>query len=130
MPSPPGRRLEGFAPWSQFAAQRAEQEAALEPATARVRAPRHIGPSIPAQLDAVPYVELHAHSNYSLLEGASHLDELMEKATEQGHAALALTDHDGMFGAMEFARMAVAAGVRPITGLELTSSRRTAAAPI
>ncbi|RJQ12115.1 MAG: DNA polymerase III subunit alpha [Dehalococcoidia bacterium] len=45
---------------------------------------------------------------------------MMGKATEQGHAALALTDHDGMFGAMEFAQMAVAACVRPITGLELT----------
>src|SRR5439155_19160599 len=60
------------------------------------------------------------HSNYSLLEGASHIDELLERACEQGHRALALTDHDGMFGSMEFARSAKECGLRPITGLEVT----------
>jgi len=60
------------------------------------------------------------HSNYSLLEGASHIDELLTQARRQGHRALALTDHEGMFGAMEFARQAREAGLRSITGLELT----------
>ena len=71
-------------------------------------------------LDGTPYVELHLHSNYSLLEGASNLDELVTVAREQGHRALALTDHNGPYGAMEFARAAKESGLRPISGLELT----------
>ena len=39
--------------------------------------------------------DLHVHSNYSLLEGASHVDELVAEAVRQGHRALAVTDHDG-----------------------------------
>jgi error-prone DNA polymerase len=69
---------------------------------------------------AVPYVELHCHSAYSFLDGASHPDELTAAAAEQGHAALALTDHDGIHGAMEFAQAAKPLGVRPITGAEMT----------
>ena len=68
----------------------------------------------------MPYVELHCHSAFSFLDGASHPVELAGAAAEQGHAALALTDHDGLHGAMEFARAAKHAGVRPITGAELT----------
>ncbi|GAC1525584.1 MAG: error-prone DNA polymerase [Thermoleophilaceae bacterium] len=68
------------------------------------------------------YVELHAHSAFSFLDGASHPLELALAAAEQGHAALALTDHDGLHGAMEFAKAARSLGVRPITGAELTLS--------
>ncbi len=66
------------------------------------------------------YVELHAHSNFSFLEGASHIEELVLRAAELGHKALALTDHDGLHGAMEFAQCARAWGIRPITGAEIT----------
>src|ERR687884_1107140 len=66
------------------------------------------------------YVELHCHSAFSFLDGASHPVELAAVAAEQGHAALALTDHDGLHGAMEHAQAAKAVGVRPITGAELT----------
>jgi len=66
------------------------------------------------------YVELHCHSAFSFLDGASHPIEIASAAAEQGHAALALTDHDGLHGAMEFATAAKALGVRPITGAELT----------
>ena len=66
------------------------------------------------------YVELHCHSAYSFLDGASHPDELAAAAAEQGHSALALTDHDGLHGAMEFAQAAGPLGVRPIAGAELT----------
>ena len=111
---PPGR-------WESFAAQRAEVDAQVEYDTPRSLAPREPTDVVPiAVLDAVPYVELHAHSNYSLLEGASSIEELVWEAREQGHAALALTDHNGMFGSMEFARATKEAGLRPITGLELT----------
>src|SRR3990172_3186457 len=68
----------------------------------------------------VPYVELHAHSNFSFLEGASHIEELVLRARELGYEALALTDHDGLHGAMEFARCARAWGLKPITGAEVT----------
>jgi error-prone DNA polymerase len=68
----------------------------------------------------VPYVELHCHSAYSFLDGASHPVELAGAAAGQGHDALALTDHDGLHGAMEMARALKPLGVRPITGAELT----------
>ncbi len=96
----------------------------LPPDTPRSLAPRSPTDPVPESvLDAVPYVELHCHSNYSLLDGASHIDELLATAAAQGHRALALTDHEGLFGAMEFARTAQEAGLRPITGLELTILR-------
>ncbi|MBM3665521.1 MAG: PHP domain-containing protein, partial [Actinobacteria bacterium] len=67
-----------------------------------------------------PYVELHAHSAFSFLDGASLPAEMAERAARLGHEALALTDHDGLCGSLEFAHAAAAAGVRPITGAELT----------
>ncbi|MGH8574831.1 MAG: PHP domain-containing protein, partial [Gammaproteobacteria bacterium] len=66
------------------------------------------------------YVELHCHSAYSFLDGASHPVELAGAAAEQGHQALALTDHDGLHGAMEMAQALKPLGIRPITGAELT----------
>jgi error-prone DNA polymerase len=67
-----------------------------------------------------PYVELHCHSAYSFLDGASHPEELAVRAAELGYGALALTDHDGVYGSLEFAHAAKAFGVRPITGAEVT----------
>jgi len=66
------------------------------------------------------YVELHCHSAYSFLDGASMPDELVGAATELGHDALALTDHNGVWGSMEFAHAARGLGLRPIHGAELT----------
>src|SRR5438128_4097910 len=66
------------------------------------------------------YVELHCHSAYSFLDGASLPEELAVRAAELGHDALALTDHDGVYGSLEFAHAANAFGVRPITGAEVT----------
>jgi error-prone DNA polymerase len=66
------------------------------------------------------YVELHAHSAYSFLDGASLPEELAIRAAEVGYPALALTDHDGVYGSLEFAQAAKAFGVRPITGAEVT----------
>src|SRR5919201_1048327 len=66
------------------------------------------------------YVELHAHSAYSFLDGASQPEELAIRAAELGYEALALTDHNGVFGSLEFAYAAKAFGVRPITGAEVT----------
>src|ERR671928_901195 len=66
------------------------------------------------------YVELHCHSAYSFLDGASQPEELAVRAAELGYEALALTDHDGVYGSLEFAHAAKAFGVRPITGAEVT----------
>jgi error-prone DNA polymerase len=66
------------------------------------------------------YVELHSHSAYSFLDGASLPVELAAVASQLGYPAMALTDHDGLHGAMEFAQAAKPLGVRPITGAELT----------
>ncbi len=66
------------------------------------------------------YVELHAHSAYSFLDGASQPEELAARAAELGYEAIALTDHDGVYGSLEFAHAAKHLGVRPITGAEVT----------
>src|ERR1700693_4901341 len=66
------------------------------------------------------YVELHCHSAYSFLDGASHPEELAARAAELGYEARALTDHDGVYGSLEFAHAAKAFGVRAITGAEVT----------
>ena len=66
------------------------------------------------------YVELHCHSSYSFLDGASQPEELAARAAELGYEALALTDHDGVYGSLEFAHAAKFFGVRAITGAEVT----------
>jgi error-prone DNA polymerase len=68
----------------------------------------------------IPYVELHCHSGFSFLDGASHPEELVLRAVELGYPALALTDHNGLYGSMEFAHAAREAGIQPITGTEVT----------
>ena len=66
-----------------------------------------------------PFVHLHVASGYSLQYGASHPHVLVERAVEQEMDALALTDRDGTYGAVRFAKAAMAAGVRPILGVDL-----------
>lgn len=66
------------------------------------------------------YAELHCHTSYSFLDGASQPEELVGRAVELGYQHLAITDHDGLYGAMEFARAARSAGIAPITGAEVT----------
>ena len=66
------------------------------------------------------YAELHAHSAYSFLDGASQPEELAARVAELGYEAFALTDHNGVYGSLEFAQAAKHFGVRPITGAEVT----------
>src|SRR5256885_16448021 len=68
---------------------------------------------------AMTYVELHCHSAFSFLDGASLPDELVPAALELGHESLALTDHNSVSGSMEFAVSARALGLRPIHGVEV-----------
>ena len=70
--------------------------------------------------EGVPYAELHCHSNFSFLDGASHPEELAEEAARLGLEALALTDHDGMYGVVRFAEAAAEVGLRTVFGAELT----------
>src|SRR6266508_656614 len=65
------------------------------------------------------WVELHTHSNYSFLDGASDVDDLADAAVEQGLDVLALTDTNGLYGAVRFANAAKERGLRPIFGAEL-----------
>ncbi|MDP9399617.1 MAG: DNA polymerase III subunit alpha, partial [Actinomycetota bacterium] len=65
------------------------------------------------------YVELHCHSAYSFLDGASLPEELVDAAVERGHEALAVTDHNSLSGAMEHAQAAKAVGLRAIHGTEI-----------
>src|SRR5205085_11571276 len=74
-------------------------------------------------VEAAAYAaELHLHTCFSFLEGASLPEELAMRAATLGYQALAITDHDGLHGAMEFAQACASVGVRPITGVELTLS--------
>jgi error-prone DNA polymerase len=66
------------------------------------------------------YAELHAHSNFSFLDGASHPEELAAGAVRLGLAALALTDHNGLYGVVRFAEAARAFGLATVFGAELT----------
>ncbi len=67
-----------------------------------------------------PYIELHAHSAFSFLDGASTPTELAGAAATHDYPAFALTDHDGVWGSMEFAEACRGLDTRPITGAELT----------
>src|SRR5437773_8351647 len=66
------------------------------------------------------YVELHTASAFSFLQGASLPEALVARAAELGYPALALVDRDGVYGAPRFHKAALAAGLRPIIGAELT----------
>jgi len=71
------------------------------------------------QVVAKPFVHLHCHSEYSLLDGACRIPELVARAKELEQPALALTDHGNLYGAIEFYQAATKAGVKPIVGCEV-----------
>ncbi len=66
-----------------------------------------------------PYAELHCHSNFSFLDGASAPDELVERAVGLGLTGLAVTDHNGLYGAVRFVSAAEAVGLHPVVGIEI-----------
>lgn len=69
------------------------------------------------------FVHLHVHSHYSLLDGLPKIPELIERAKNENMSALALTDHGVMYGAVEFYREAIKAGIKPIIGVETYVAR-------
>src|ERR1700756_4307392 len=66
-----------------------------------------------------PFVHLHLHTDYSLLDGACDVEKLVHRVKELGMPAVAMTDHGNIFGAVHFVNAAKAAGVKPIVGCEL-----------
>src|SRR5689334_5966474 len=109
-PPVPWRELERRLSWGTSARRAADGERAAEPrpvtrlpAAGRAR-PADEGPAGPA------WAELHCHSSYSFLDGASAPAELVAEAARLGLAALAITDHDGMYGVPQFAQAAARLG--------------------
>lgn len=70
-------------------------------------------------------VQLHNHSHYSVLDGRSRISEIIERVKELGQKAVALTDHGVMYGAIEFYRASIAAGIKPIIGVEAYVARNS-----
>lgn len=90
------------------------------PAWSRRRQPFETPATMPRHSSRVPYAELHARSNFSFLEGASHPEALATEAARLGLEALAITDRDGFHGVVRFAEAARALGLPTIFGAELT----------
>ncbi|GAA0897634.1 error-prone DNA polymerase [Virgisporangium aurantiacum] len=89
------------------------------PAWGRKR-PGYEAPDIAPVEDAVPYAELHCHTNFSFLDGASHPEELAEEARKLGLTALAVTDHDGFYGVVRFSQAARQLNLPTVFGAELS----------
>ena len=97
------------------------------PAWSRKRAPyvAPLPPPLPEPTTThTPYAELHCHSYFSFLDGASSPEDLVEEAARLGLAALAITDHDGFYGVVRFAGAAAAVGMRTVYGAELSIGLR------
>src|SRR3954466_3695910 len=92
------------------------------PAWSRKRQP--FVPTVARRTGSVPYAELHCHSNFSFLDGASHPEELAEEAARLGLEALAITDHDGFYGVVRFAEAAREVGLPTVFGAELSLGLR------
>ena len=71
------------------------------------------------------FVHLHLHTEYSLLDGACRIDQLMDRVKECGQNAIAITDHGVMYGCVQFYKAAKKAGIKPIIGCEVYVATRT-----
>ncbi|HUL99409.1 MAG TPA: PHP domain-containing protein, partial [Mycobacterium sp.] len=89
------------------------------PAFSRKRS-AYLPPNMQPAASGIPYAELHAHSAYSFLDGASTPEELVEEAVRLDLRAIALTDHDGLYGVVRFAEAAKELGMRTVFGAELS----------
>ena len=106
-PAPPGQ-LDGSRPGNQAGAAQAGEvvgDGGDSVAWSRHR-PAYVAPALIRPTHTVPYAELHAHSSFSHLDGASLPEEMVEAGVEHGLNALALTDHNGMYGVVRFAEAA------------------------
>ncbi|MEA2672633.1 MAG: polymerase subunit alpha, partial [Chloroflexota bacterium] len=87
----------------------------------------HPAPAAPTAADAPsePFVHLHTHTEYSLLDGAARIGELVDTAKRMGQPAVAVTDHGVLYGAVEFTTAARKAGIQPIIGCEMYMAPRS-----
>jgi error-prone DNA polymerase len=113
-PAIPWRELE-----RRLSGRPAPKDALPEQPLSRKR-PAYEAVSLPRPTGGVPYAELHAHSSFSFLDGASSPEELVEEAVRLGLSALTLTDHDGVYGVVRFAEAAEAHGLATAFGAELS----------
>ncbi|MDG4765310.1 error-prone DNA polymerase [Solwaraspora sp. WMMD406] len=116
-----GRRSDG----RQADDQRSDGQRSAAPQPA---APSAVPPDAAGGGPVTPYAELHCHSNFSFLDGASHPEELVEEAVRLGLTALAVTDHDGFYGVVRFAEAAAAHGLPTVFGAELSLGAQTVTA--
>lgn len=72
-----------------------------------------------------PFVHLHVHTEYSLLDGANRIPDLVDAAVKDGHDAIAITDHGNLFGSMEFYKACKKEGVKPILGCEMYIAQKS-----
>ncbi len=131
-------------PWHEFERRLSGRPARPQPAPESAESPlsRKRPPYQPRRIERsatrVPYAELHTHSSFSFLDGASGPEELAEEAARLGLESATITDHDGMYGAVRFAEAADALGLPTGFGAELstelampsTASERTIAARV
>lgn len=106
-------------PWSAMEQALSGRAAGFEMPVSRHRQP-YAHPPIQPPSQVVPYAELHAHSSFSFLDGASGPAELAEQAKRLGLHALALTDHDGLYGVVRFAEAAESMRLKTVFGAELS----------
>ncbi|WP_430779849.1 error-prone DNA polymerase [Actinoplanes sp. G11-F43] len=115
-PDVPWRRLEaalsGRAPL--------EGDGGDAPAWTSRREPYRAAPGLIRRESTVEYAELHCHTNFSFLDGASHPEELAEEAARLGLTGLAVTDHDGLYGVVRFSQAARELNLPTIFGAELS----------
>ncbi|MBR6006665.1 MAG: PHP domain-containing protein, partial [Clostridia bacterium] len=71
------------------------------------------------------FTHLHVHTEYSLLDGAARIGELVDRAKELGMDSIAITDHGNMYGVIEFYKKCTKAGVKPIIGMEAYVAPKT-----
>src|SRR5690242_20637397 len=99
----PWRELERHLSWRKPRDGGPPEQGSAGPPRAGRAAPAPAAPLAPAAAVA-PWAELHCHSSYSFLDGASSPAELVAEAARRGLTALAITDHDGMYGVPQFAQ--------------------------
>src|SRR6478735_10893870 len=97
-----------------------EPDGGDSPAWSRKRSPFTSTTRRDASGPRVPFAELHVHSTFSFLDGASEPEELAEEAARLGLEAVAITDHDGFYGIVRFAEAAKEVGVATVFGAELS----------
>jgi len=112
--------------WGELERRMSGQAPRADGATAHNHRPRYQAPQLESPDEpVVPYAELHVHSAYSFLDGASMPEHLVEEAKRLRLAAIALTDHDGFYGAVRFAEAALAHTMPSVYGAELSLGLRT-----